>query len=506
MSPAAEQRVFGHQRPRLFVSPGRALSSAGQEAVDIAATAGLYLDPWQQYILDRGMAERSDGSWDAFEVCVNVPRQNGKGGVIEARELWGLFVGGEELILHSAHEFKTAKAAFKRIERLIKSTPELHKRVKTYRQTVGEEGIELHTGQLLRFIARSKGSGRGFTGDCNIMDEHMILGDEAMDALMFTMAAVPDPQVWYLGSAGIGAPSVQLARLRHRAVTALESGEADPSLTYLEWSIDPHADECRSDCTLHDDQQSDEAILKANPGVGYRLTLEKSRNERLTVSASGYARERLGVGDYPAQSEEAWQVIPEAMWKTLTDPRSRPSDPVAFAVDVNPERTWAAICVAAAGPGESRHVEVVAHQPGTDWVADWVAERDAKWKPCAWVIDEGGPAGSLADDLRKKLAGPHAVGSGLGRDHLVVAPKVRELAQACGQFYDRVKGQSLVHIGQAPLETALAGARKRDLGEAWAWTRRSEGVDVSPLVAATYALWGWERFHDVEPEGAPNLW
>lgn len=93
----------------------------------------------------------------------------------------------------------------------------------------------------------------------------------------------------------------------------------------------------------------------------------------------------------------------------------------------------------------------------------------------------------------------------MGRDHLVVAPKVRELAQACGQYYDRAQNGTLRHLGQAPLDTA-GGAKKRDLGDAWAWTRRSEGTDVSPLVSSTYALWGWEQYHDLEPEGAPNLW
>ena len=40
------------------------------------------------------MRERADGNWSAFEVGVNVPRQNGKGGIIEARELAGLFLLG----------------------------------------------------------------------------------------------------------------------------------------------------------------------------------------------------------------------------------------------------------------------------------------------------------------------------------------------------------------------------------------------------------------------------
>jgi molybdopterin-dependent oxidoreductase alpha subunit len=117
--------VYGWQQPPIETVPPSA-SSAGQEAIDLAARAGLQLDPWQQHVLRRGMGEKPDGSWAAFECVVNVPRQNGKGGIIEARQLWGLFIGGEQLILHSAHEFKTAKAAFKRVERLIRGSNMCH--------------------------------------------------------------------------------------------------------------------------------------------------------------------------------------------------------------------------------------------------------------------------------------------------------------------------------------------------------------------------------------------
>jgi hypothetical protein len=486
-------RVYGWQEPPIQIAPPAA-SSAGQEAIDLAARAGLRLDPWQQHILRVGMGERPDGSWSSFEVAVNVPRQNGKGGVIEARELWGLFIGGEQLILHSAHEFKTAKAAYKRIETLIRRCPDLHKRVKIYRKTVGDEAIELHSGQELRFIARSKGSGRGFTGDCNILDEDMILGDDAMDALLPTMAAVANPQIWYLGSAGIGAPSVQLGRLRRRALAALEAGTPDPSLAYFEWSVDPHLDECPKDCTEHDDAASDEAVLKSNPGVGYRLTLEKVANERSTLSKDGYARERLGVGEYPSDEADTWQVIGEDAWRALAAAESAPSDPVAFAIDVNPERTWAAICVAGEWRGGT-HVEVVDHRPGTGWIVERAKELHAKWKPRCWVIDGGGPAGSLIADLEDEE-------TGLGVT--VVQPKTREIAQACGQFYDAVTEQTLSHLDQAPLASALAGAQKRSLGDAWAWARRIVSVDISPLVGVTFAKWGLSA--EVEEERAPILW
>lgn len=283
--------AFGRQRPRILTVPSTRLSSAGQEAVDLAARAGLRLDPWQQFVLDQGMSERADGNWAAFECAVNVPRQNGKGGIIEARELWGLFIGGEQLILHSAHEFKTAKNAFKRIEALIRRCPDLHKRVKNYRYTVGEEAIELHTGQILRFIARSKGSGRGFTGDCNILDEDMILGDDAMDALMPTMAAVANPQIWYLGSAGIGSPSVQLGRLRRRALAAVESGVPDPSLAYFEWSINEHADECTP--AAYRARRRRRAGVRTHREPGYRLPADAGEDgQRAPLDGSRRLRPR----------------------------------------------------------------------------------------------------------------------------------------------------------------------------------------------------------------------
>ena len=80
-------------------------------------------------------------------------------------------------------------------------------------------------------------------------------------------------------------------------------------------------------------------------------------------------------------------------------------------------------------------------------------------------------------------------------------PKAREMAAACGQFYDAVTTQALTHFDDAPLATALAGAQKRDLGDAWAWARRTVGVDISPLVAATEAAWGLGA--DVEDDVDP---
>jgi len=192
--------LLGAQTPRYQLVPP-AKSSAGPDAVDLAASAGLILDPWQELVLEGALAEAPDGRWAATEVALVVPRQNGKGGILEARELAGLFLFEERLILHSAHEFKTAAEAFKRLLFLIQNTPDLEQRVHRVRTAHGDEGIELKGGQRIKFVARSTGSGRGFAADCIILDEAYNLSDAGMSALFPTMAAIRNPQLWYTSSA-----------------------------------------------------------------------------------------------------------------------------------------------------------------------------------------------------------------------------------------------------------------------------------------------------------------
>jgi hypothetical protein len=80
----AVSSVLGAQRPRILHVP-EFVASTGGEAVELAAMAGLAMDPWQEFVLGNALGEKADHRWAAFEVGVEVPRQNGKGGILEAR-------------------------------------------------------------------------------------------------------------------------------------------------------------------------------------------------------------------------------------------------------------------------------------------------------------------------------------------------------------------------------------------------------------------------------------
>lgn len=466
----------GAQVPRVRNVPPF-VSSAGTEAVDLAAQVGLVLDPWQQVALNWALGETKDGRWSAFEVGLIVPRQNGKGAVLEARELAGLFLFGENLILHSAHEFKTAQEAFLRVRQWVDNTDWLRKRVARIRTSHGDEGIELKSGARLRFVARSGGSGRGFSGDTIILDEAFNLPASAMAALLPTLSARPNPQLWYTSSAGMDA-SEQLRRVRDRGV----KGD-DKSLCYMEWSADPKCD--------FDDR---EAWALANPAMGGRISEEFIERERAAMPELEFGRERLGIWDDP----KSQAVLDVDVWAAEADPLSEVLDPVAFAVDVTPDREWASIALAGRRRDGKTHAEVVERRRGTGWVVDRLQELRDRWKPAAIAVDVGASAGALVPRLEESGVEVLKIGT-------------RDYGQACGGFFDLVMNgeddgrggvrRNFVHLDQPQLNDAVEAARKRPMGTegAWAWHRR-DSTDISPLVAVTLATYAFARSRAVVAE------
>lgn len=469
MSSVAGQRAsLGGQRPRIVSVPPSS-SSVGEEAVQLAREAGLDLDPWQAFVLEQSLAIR-DGKWAAFEVGLVVPRQNGKGSILEARELAGLFLIRERLIIHSAHQFDTSLEAFRRLMFLIENNPDLERRVKRLSYAHGSEGIELVGGQRIRFRTRTKSGGRGFSSDCLILDEAMILPESAHGALLPTLSARPNPQVWYTGSAvdqTIHEDGVVLTRVRDRGL----AGD-DPALFYSEWSVDASNPDDLDERMF----ASVEAVATANPGFGIRITDEYVEKERASMSRRGFAVERLGVGDWPIIDSDG-AVISVETWLELTDRQSKPLDPVCFALDVPPNRASASIAVAGRREDGLAHVEVIEAGTGTGWVAPRLAELVAAHGTLGVLYDGGSAAASLEPELVALKVNATPV-------------KAREHAQACGAIFDAVERKTLRHLGTPELSNALRVATKRPMGDAWAWDRRTSSVDISPLVAVTLALWG----------------
>ncbi|MEU4590010.1 hypothetical protein [Micromonospora aurantiaca (nom. illeg.)] len=452
--------LLGHQRPRLELVP-ECSSTAALEAIDLARSVGLGLDPWQKHILNGGLGERADGMWASFLVTVIVQRQNGKGGVTEALELAGLFLWGERKIVHSAHRLDTTGAAFQRVRNLIDGSDDLTRRVKRITASDGEQFVELMTGARLEFRTRGNTGGRGLTGDRLILDEALELTGEQMAALLPILLAIPNAQVWATSTVPKFADHY-LCGVRSRA----RAGEARRA--YFEWGADKGS-------RLDDPAQ----LAAANPALGIRISLERLADLRTELGDELFARECMGI--WPENDADEWRVIPKAAWLGQRDPSATMTGRPAYGVFVPPDRSYAAIAAAGQRAEGGWLVEVTGNpehgldfRPGTRWIVGRLKELE-RHQPCAVVIDD-------------KAVADAAEQAGL----IVHRPSVGDVVTGCQLLYDGVAGDTrdTWHLGQQELTDAVAGADTRPVGNSWAWNRANPTADICTLGAGSLALLG----------------
>jgi hypothetical protein len=484
--------VRGSRRARIFYAPPFA-SSTGREAIDLGRMAGLLLDEWQARHLIAGLGETKQGRWAALESALVAPRQNGKNGELEVRQLTGLFLLEEDLQIHSAHKADTSVEQFLRLEALIDGTPEFARRVRKMDRGKGSEAIQLHrhprTGKAprLRFRTRTSGGARGFSADTVYLDEAYDLPESFHGALMPIVSAksiTGNPQLWYSSSAvdqEIHPDGIVLARLRERALKG-----TDPSLVYAEHSIDAES----PDAVTPEMATDPERWAMANPALGIRISPGHVAMEQRSMSARTFAVERLGVGDWPATDDSAKRPIAPEAWDACKDTSSVPAEPVALAFDVDPERAHACVAIAGWRDDGKPHVEVLEHRRSTNWVVDLVKAVIAKRAPAIILADVSGQAASLLPDFAAQ--------------EIEVAPVSKaEHAQGCGMIFDDVADGELRHLGTPELKEAIRGAVKLKLSDRWAWSRTDSTVDITPLVAVTLARWGLAT---MDPPGEPTVW
>ena len=478
----------GHQAPRVLSRPPWVSEESGEEAIQLAESVGLVLDPWQQVIVRTALSERSDGSWAAPEVGFLVPRQNGKGGALEAIVLHGLFLVGDPLTLWTAHQTKTSAEAFLRIRSLVEGSADLSRHVRAVHQANGDEGISLSSGARLRFVARSKSSGRGFSPQRIIFDEAQELSSAAVAAMLFSVSAQASPQLLFAGTV----PGPENNAEHWTSVRDRGRRGGSTRLAWLEWSPTGSDDPKRLI-----DLDSREVWAQSNPALGFRLTEETVAGEREQMLADPdmFARERVNRwptasvwgGVIPGEWVEACQSAPVAV-----------CEPVVLALETTFDRSTSTLV--AVGRRESDglpQVEVVASADGTAWCAQRIVQVAGRNPDVvALVIDGRAAAESLIPEIQEALDA-----AGVGFDVTVTSSS--DMAQACGRFFDAMRGAQVVHTGDPLLLAALRGAIQRPIGDgAWAWSRNKGGPVVAPLVAATIALWKWRELagddYDIE--------
>ena len=469
--------LLGVQSPQIVLLPVDVHSlDAAEEAIELADAYGFCRggppDESQCFNLRAGMGTRADGSWAAKSMGDCQPRQNGKNDIIAIREGWGLIVGGERLILHTAHEAATAKQSFERMVEVFDDS-ELRAKVRNIRFANGEQGIHMKSGRQLLYRTRTGSAGRGFAeADLVVYDEAQNIQGEQLAASAPTKLANPNSQSWYAGSAGLFT-STAWWRLRKRALAGKPGRYA-----YCEHTAEQVSMVEGRIVSVRPDPLDRRAWAMANAAYGWRIPDENLLDLYEELGPEKFARECLGVWDPESGGDDgAW---PPGVFEAVVQPGAEPSGRIVVAVDATPDRSAGAVALAGGGV-----VALVTDERGQRLpvrfrdLAD-EAIRLARKFGSAVALDPAGPANAIVPALEEA-----------GVEVFPVAGQA--FGAACGAFHSAVSDGVVTVRRHADLTAAVGSAVMKPTGDSWRWARRDLAVDVSPLVAVTLAWWAAQQ-------------
>lgn len=390
--------------------------------------------------------------------------------VAEARELVGLFMLGEKLLVHQAQMFATAKESYLRQKARIESCPDLAALVAKYRSGNDNVGIETKTGGRLLYQARGPDSLRGFSIDVLVLDEAYALTPEVMAAALHATSAMTNPMIMYCSSTGREDSQV-LFDLRDRAL------DRAPRIALWEWKSDDDGD-----------PRDPAQWAKANPALGIRLSRDFIETEGNSGNwAKEFKRERMGLW----ADNSLRDVIPIEWWNACGDADSIiVGDDLVAAVDISPIRDRASIAMCGIAADGRRQLEVIETARGTDWVVDYLKKLEMSSNPPQKVVIQGGgAAGSFIAPLLQA-----------GFELIVLGQA--DISRATGEFHDAARDKLLVHLDDPILKSALGNATKYGIGgkegmeeaAGWGFARKDmNAADITPIVACCYAFHGMSK-------------
>jgi hypothetical protein len=465
------------------------ITSAGGEVIDLMAKLNRPLDPWQAWIIDRGLGQKRDEETRDLIMSADtcgcwVPRQNGKGDIIMALEVGWLFLFGIPLIGHSAHLYNTAAEGFQRIKVLIEENSNmLGSAIQHVWAANGKQGIELtpkYNRSRLLFAAREGGQGLGFSFPKLIMDEAQALTADLMQTLLPTQGAMWDPQVWFFGTP----PRNDKAWI----YKIKEMGEGkDPNTAWFDYGIDyidPNSQEFREVVGAPETNRCTNpsmGVRRANR-TGIRQSTIESGMKKLGITAR-FAMEYNGMW-LPKAREAGDNAIPPQVWATLAAPKPEVPGEIAIAFHINAKRTHGTIMWAGKINGVWR-IGIADHKPGVDWIIPRLLDMKMKYGPIAFAVDARGEA--IIKELKD-------IGIEVPKDPErpkrgdLFLPGIDGTAQAFALLVDAATAAvpMVYHHNEPPLNSAVS-VPSRPLGGGSTFDHKA-GVEVGPACAGGLAM------------------
>lgn len=434
------------------------------------AEYGVELLPYQKEILNCWLGTDEKGNYVTLSAGLAEPRQNGKNECLVAREFQGMVVNGDR-ILHTAHQSRTAKKSFLRLEAMFtnKDHPEVCALVKDIRYTNGEEGIELKNGGRIEFATRTRQAARGFDGiSLVVYDEAQELTDDQVEAIAPTLAAsvTGKRQTIYTGTPPYpGCPGTVFRRRRETCINKPSGSDS-----WHEWSAEGESLE-------NVDVENIALWYDTNPALGYFLSEAYTAEELRTMSKDGFARERLGWWP-PAAAAADDRCISETVWDACRSEEMKPEGKTAYGVKFSADGSEVSLCGAVVPKSGAARISLIERRPagmGTQWLADWLNARYGK-ASCVVIDGRNG-----VDVLIEKISDTwRAKGS-------VIRASSKDVLAAVSTLCNSLSEQSVSwYAGQEALRESAVSSVKRPISGGWGFG----GDNSSPIEAASLALWG----------------
>ncbi len=465
--------MTGKQTPRIRIEPKYADTEA-EGASKLMQAYGCTLDEWQELILSAWLSVDKSGEYCVTSGGLSVPRQNGKTEILIALCFYHLVVNGAR-ILFTAHQARSSKKVFRRLSTMFsdKRHPEIVKQVSKIRQAIGEEAIELVNGGIIEFTSRSRQVARGYDGiSIVIFDEAQELTDDQLEALMATLSAstTGNRQMLYCGTPPYpGCVGEVFKRFRDACIMADGRGENTRS-SWHEWSVPGD--------TIQDIEADEKSTwYECNPALGLRLSEEFTQEEYKTLSADGFARERLGWWAKPITMESVMAINSEA-WARCKSSDPKPEGKTAFGVKFSPdgsEVSLAGAVIPKDGPARITLLAVENTGCGLKWLADFL---NARYKQASCVVIDGRNGSEvLVDKIRPVWVFKQSV----------IRPNAQDIVTSASLLVNDVnEGNVTWFEAQDELNESALTATRRNVGSGWAFG----GQGCGPIEACSLALWG----------------
>lgn len=464
---------FGCQTPT-FHHAEPYTRTEGHFASQLSASYDLVPHEWQNDTLNDWLAVDDDGKLIHSYCVLMVPRQNGKTGVSDPRETWGLVKRGEK-ILHTAQEFQTAKKAFDRMRKKFGNKkndpyaeyPELNALVDHYTVSAGQMVLDLINGGHIEFRTRGNNSdmGRGGTFDLVVIDEAQTYTEEQDAALSPLNSAAPSgsPQTILMGT-----PPLMVSG--NKGLIFMRSIE--------KFHNSPEQGACISEWAVNEvgDISDVERWYRTNPSLGYQLLISALVKDSLNMSADTFAREHLGL--LPKRHETLNYAIPKEVWESCKSSEGKPEGKTAYGVKFSADGSEVALCGAVIPQEGKARITLIDRKPagyGTQWLADWLNERYTK-ASCV-VIDGKNGVDVLIDKIHDtwKFKGS------------VIKPSAKDVIAAVGFLMDCLNEETVTwYEKQDALAESATSSTKRAIAGGWGFG----GDDSSPIEACALALYG----------------